>query len=124
MVASLLGHWTAVYTSQGLAHFDSFDIPNLLSILFDGSVTAKLASPESIHDGHAVPPGLVGVGFVNFFLSLDVGLEICRNKVPIVVIGDSADQAHEKIFFSKGTDSDGLNRLLQFWRHVFFRTGL
>lgn len=87
----------------------------------DSSVTAKLASSQRIHDGHFGPFVLIEVGLINLLLSSDVGLEISWDEVPIVVVGDCTNQAHEQLFFSKGSRSDCLDGFFKLWRNVIFR---
>ena len=80
---------------ESVTDFNWFDVPNVFGVLFDGAVATELAGSEGVVDRHFGPLGLVLVYLVNVLLFFDVSLEVSADKVPIIVVSDSAYEAHQ-----------------------------
>lgn len=117
----LMGAGRGVVAVQGFADFDLLDVPDVFGVLIDGAVAAELARSERIHYRHLGPLVLVQVGLIHFLLGSNIGLEVGRNQIPVVVVGNRADQAHQQLLLSEGARSDSLDSLLQLRRDVVFR---
>lgn len=96
----------------------------------DGPITAELGRSQCVQNWFFGPLYLVKVSLVNLchksmnylFLRLDIGLEIMRNEIPVVVVEDCSHQSHQQVLLSEHTTSNSLDCLLQLGRYILLWT--
>ena len=77
--------------ATGLLDFERLDRPVLLRIVQDGPVRAELAHLGTSNDTLLQPRRLIQVSFIDQLESVDVGLEVFREEV-VIVMTDGVQQ--------------------------------
>jgi hypothetical protein len=67
-------------------HFVGLNVPYLICILSDCTVATELTTTNGVSNGSLGPKLLIAVGFINFLLSLNVGLKVSGQQIPVVVV--------------------------------------
>ena len=100
-------------------HFYLLQIPDVLCVLLDCSVTAEFTCTQRVKDRHLGPLLLVFVCLVHHLLGCNVWLEISTHQICIIVVCYSSHQLHQQLLLTESTCSDGLDDLLQLSRNIF-----
>jgi len=70
---------------------NSWDFPNFIAILLDGTIRTELATASNAVDCHLVPFGLISVSSINTFLSSQIVIKVVADQVLVVAIRQVVD---------------------------------
>ena len=98
-----------------LPRWDWLAIPDLLRILLNTPVTAEEA--HSCHGGDALfdPSILIFISFINKRMSLDIAVEIIRDKVIVAMVDDAVAESGETGCVAESPRFDGVKDLCEIW---------
>lgn len=78
-----------------LVNLERLDVPNLLCVLVDATVTAEETHAGHAGDGLGDPLLLVLVRLVDEVVRLNVAVEVVRDEVVVAVVADGRDEGLE-----------------------------